>query len=98
MSSWDPSEKKKTESSHAPGVKGKEVLDNRDFPDSPSDFDKIDYIVIGMVLSIPAGFLTVLLLWEFFPQFQDRAGDIIRELGELLPLVHSSMEPIWRIY
>jgi len=92
MSSWDPSEEEEADSSHDPGVKGREVQENRDFSDSLFDFSKIDYIVIGMLLSIPAGFLTALLLWEFFPEFQDIAGDIVRDIIEFFRLVYSAVE------
>lgn len=94
MSSWDPSEKKKADSSHDPGVKGKDVQEGRDLSDDLFDFNKIDCIMIGVFLSIPAGFLTVLLLWEFFPQFQNTAGNIVRDVIELFRLVYSSVESI----
>jgi hypothetical protein len=87
MSSWQPPESKDDQSSHDPGVKEKEVIEERDFSETIYDLDWADYVVVGVLISIPAGFLATLLLWEFFPSFRDTAGAIVEAVVEMLPLV-----------
>lgn len=85
MSSWDPPEEKEKEFSHGPGAKGKEVLEERDFSETVYNLRWVDYVIFAVLASIPAGFLTMLLLWEFFPAFQDTAGVLVERLLDILP-------------
>jgi hypothetical protein len=87
MSSWIPPERRDGGSSHDPGVKGKEVVDERGFSEALTELDWVDFVVIGVAAAIPTSFLTMILLWEFFPGFRDTAGDIVRVVLEWLPLV-----------
>jgi hypothetical protein len=87
MSSWDPPGDKNDGSSHDPGVKEREVTDERDLSATLYNLDWTDYLLIGIGLSIPASILTALFLWEFFPEFQDTAGDIVRGIIDFVTLL-----------
>lgn len=91
MSSWNPPEEQDRRSSHDPGVKGREVIERREFSESIYALDWTDYAVFGVLAGIPASFLTVILLWEFFPGFQDTAGLVVRTVMELLPSVAAAV-------
>lgn len=87
MSSYDPPEEEEREegSSHDPGVQAQEVTENRRMPDAFYDLDRSDFVTLGVLFGIPTGLLAALLLWQFAPEIQDAAGDIVRNLFELLP-------------
>lgn len=91
MSSWIPPENKEDESSHDPGVKEREITEEREFSDRVGNYDWIDYVVLAVLASIPAAFLTMILLWELFPEYQDTAGAIVREIIDLLPLIVAAL-------
>ena len=90
MSSWEPPEEKPSGSSYDPGVMGKEIVDRRGFSETLRDRSRTDYVLFGMLLSIPAGFLTTILVSEFFSEFRDTASAIVREVIQLLPLFSPS--------
>jgi hypothetical protein len=89
MSSWRPPERKDDDSSHDPGVKGKEVIDERGFSETVYNLYWADYVVFAVLASIPAGFLTIILLWELFPAFQETAGALVERVLDIVPLVLS---------
>ena len=64
MSSYDPPEESDEEAGHDLGVKGKEVIESREFAEIIGDLERIDYIKIGVVLALPAGLLTVVLVFH----------------------------------
>ncbi|QSG15165.1 hypothetical protein [Halapricum desulfuricans] len=84
MSSYDPPEEQEGGSSHDPGIKEKEVVDERDFQDVLAESDRVDYIVFGVLLGIPASILTTILVWYFVPGFSDTAEALLRWLWDLL--------------
>jgi uncharacterized membrane protein len=84
MSSWKPPEEEERDSSYDPGVQEGEVAEERDFSETLADLDSIDYLMLGILISIPAAILSILLLLEFYPGFQDAAGDIVGGLLDSL--------------
>jgi hypothetical protein len=80
MSSWEPPEEEEQDSSYDPGVQEGEVAEERDFSETLADLDSIDYLVLGILISIPAALLSIILLLEFYPGFQDTAGAAIEGL------------------
>lgn len=82
VSSYDPPDESEDGSSYDPGVKEREITDNREFSELVGDFDIFDYALFGILLGIPAAILTGLLVSILFPEYQETAGDIIRWAGE----------------
>jgi len=80
MSSYEPPEESEEETSRDAGAQGKEVVDSREFSDVVGGMDRIDYLILAAVLGVPAGLLTVVLVLQFFPEFQDTAGELVRQL------------------
>ena len=91
MSSWEPPETEDKGSSHDPGVKGSEVIEGRNLATTVSNFDWTDYVLLAVIASIPTVFLTVILLWELFPEYQDTASAIVGKLIDVLPLVVATL-------
>jgi hypothetical protein len=87
MSSYDPHEEESTGSSRDPGVKEKEITDEREFSDTFAKLDGTDYIVFGTLLGLPAGALTIFLVLHFVPGFPDTAESLLRWLWDLFPPV-----------
>lgn len=94
MSSWVPPERKDGGSSHDPGVKGKEVVDGRGFSEALYELDWVDFVAFGVAAGIPAGLLTMFLIWEFFPEFRETAGRIVGGILEWLPLVAAALSQL----
>jgi len=94
MSSWAPPERKDSGSSHDPGVKGKEVVDGRGFSEALYELGWVEFVLFGVAAGIPASFLTMVLLWEFLPSYQDTAGQIVREVLAWLPLVVGTLAQV----
>lgn len=85
MSSYEPPEDEETGSSHDPGVKEKEVTDSREFTEAIHDFDRSDYVLLGMVSSFFSSVLTMFLVWIFVPEYIETAERIVEwVLGLLL--------------
>ncbi|MCU4718334.1 hypothetical protein [Halapricum hydrolyticum] len=84
MSSYDPPEEDESTSSYDPGVKEREVTDKREFKDLLLEADRIDYIVYGVLLGIPAGILTTILVWHFIPGFSETAEALLRWLLDVV--------------
>ncbi|QSG09383.1 hypothetical protein [Halapricum desulfuricans] len=84
MSSYDPPEEDETESSYDPGVKERDVTDEREFRDVLLEADRTDYIVYGFLLGIPAGILTTIIVWHFVPNFPETAEAFLRWLLDLV--------------
>ncbi|EMA31523.1 MULTISPECIES: hypothetical protein [Haloarcula] len=82
MSSYDPPEESEDGSNFDPGVKEKEITEQREFSDLLGNFERQDYILFGLVLGIPAGILTGVLLGIMFPEYQRTAGEVVRWIGE----------------
>jgi len=82
MSSYDPPEENEDDSSHDPGVKGREITEQREFSGLLTDLGRSDYVLIGILLSIPASILTALLITMLFPDYQETAGEIVRWVGQ----------------
>jgi hypothetical protein len=82
MSSYDSPEESEDGSSHDPGVKEGEITEDRELSGAIADLDRSDYIVIGMLLSLPAGLLTAFLLSMLFPEFHETAGEVVRWIGK----------------
>jgi hypothetical protein len=91
MSSYDPIEDEDDRAASTdPGVKEKEIADQRDFADVVSDFDRVDYLVLGVLIGVPAGLLTIVLILHFFPDFQNTAGAFVRWLVDFVTTVAPS--------
>ena len=84
MSSYESTEEKEDGSSHDPGVKEKEVVEEREFSTTLYGLEPTDFVLVAILLSIPAGFLTVIFLMEVFPEYQDTAGVVVRGVLDLL--------------
>lgn len=84
MSSYDPHEEEERGSSRDPGVKEKEITDEREFSDAIGKLDKKDYIVYGVLLGLPAGALTTFLVLHFVPEFAETAEALLQWLWDLL--------------
>jgi hypothetical protein len=82
MSSYDPSDESDDGSSFDPGVQESEISDYRGVPGRLSGLDRTQYILLGIVLSIPAGILTAFLVMEIFPAYHETAGKIVHWVGE----------------
>lgn len=82
MSSYDPPDESDDDSSYDPGVKEREVTDQREFVGLLDGFDRFDYALFGILLSVPAAISTAFLVTILFPEYQDTAGDIVRWVGE----------------
>lgn len=82
MSSYDSPEESEDGSSHDPGVKEGEITEQREFSTVITGLDRSDYILLGILLSLPAGLLTAFLLSALFPEFHETAGEVIRWIGE----------------
>ena len=77
MSSYDPLEEEDRETSHDPGVKEKEVVDSREFTETLYNFDRSDYVLLGMISSFFASFLTMFFVWVFIPEYIETAERIV---------------------
>ncbi|MUV89276.1 hypothetical protein GJ629_04660 [Halapricum sp. CBA1109] len=86
MSSYDPPEKEETGSSQDPGVKEKEITEEREFRSTLAGLSRSDFILYGAALGLPAGGLTILLMTYLFPGFEDTAAEWLRWLWDLLPV------------
>lgn len=82
MSSYDPPEESEDGSDFDPGMKEREITEQREFSELLVNFDHQDYILFGLILGIPAGVLTGVLLGILFPEYQRTAGEIVRWTGE----------------
>lgn len=87
MSSWNPSEETERGSRYSPGVQEREIHDQREFSEVVYDFDRMDYVFLGVLASVPASILTMLLVLAFYPEYQHTAGEIVRILLEFLPFL-----------
>jgi hypothetical protein len=85
MSSYDPlGEAEETrDTSTSPGVKGKEVVEQREFSDVLMQLDKVDYLIIGMLVGVPAGLLTTILVLQFIPGYEATAERVVRQVGNV---------------
>lgn len=81
MSSYDPPEEAEDGSSYDPGVMEKEISEQREFSDVLVEFDKFEYVLFGLVLSIPAAILTGFLLAILFPGSHETLGEMVRWVG-----------------
>jgi hypothetical protein len=86
MSSYDPPEEEETGSSQDPGVKEKEITEEREFRSTLAGLSRSDYVLYGAALGIPAGGITILLLSYFAPGFGDTAAELMQWLWDLLPV------------
>ncbi|MFW6018230.1 MAG: hypothetical protein ACOCPX_05365 [Halapricum sp.] len=84
MSSYDPPEEGERGSSHDPGVKERDITDEREFGEILLEADNVDYIVFGVLLGIPASILTTILVWHFVPGFSETAEALLRWLLEVI--------------
>jgi len=84
MSSYESTEENEDGSSHDPGVKEKEVVEEREFSTTLYSLERTDFLLLAVLLGIPAGFLTVIFLMEVFPEYQDTAGVVVRGVLDLL--------------
>lgn len=80
MSSYDPPEDKDDTSSRDPGVQEKEIVDQRQFSAIFDRLDRVDYLVIGVLLAVPAGILTTILVLQFVPEYQETARQIVQSI------------------
>jgi hypothetical protein len=89
MSSYDPPEEEEEGSSHDPGVKEKEITEERDFNDSLDKLTLTDYILYGVMLGLPAGALTLFLVLTFVPEFSETAEAFLQWLWDIIPVLWS---------
>jgi len=85
MSSYDPLDESDEEAKRDSGVKRNDVVDERQLLDIVGELDRADYVKIGVLLALPAGLLTVLLVGGFVPGWQDTAGELVRALLDAIP-------------
>ena len=83
MSSYEPPEEDQRESSHDPGVKEKEIVDSREFKEVLYEFDRTDYVLLGLVSSVGAGMLTTILVLVFVPDYVELAERIVEAFLDL---------------
>lgn len=83
MSSYQPPEEDDSTSSHDPGQKEKEITDSREFAETISELDRIDYVLLGVLSSIFAGILTTILVLQFVPEYAETAERIVEQFLEL---------------
>lgn len=76
MSSYEPPEESDREAADDAGATGKGVTDNRQFSDVLGSLDRVDFIVLGVLLAVPAGLVTLVLVVQFVPGFQETAGEL----------------------
>lgn len=84
MSSYDPLEEEEKGSSRDPGVKEKEITDEREFTDVLSKLDRTEYIVAGVLLGLPSSALTIFLVMHFVPGFPDTAEALLEWLWHFI--------------
>lgn len=95
MSSYDPTESKDDGSSHDPGVKEGEVVDQREFSDVLYDLERWEYLMIGALLSVPTAILTAIAVLQLFPGFEETAADLLRSIGiSISGLVSGHSDPL----
>lgn len=82
MSSYDPPEESEDGSSYDPGVRERSTTDRRESSEFLADFDRYDYVLFGIALSIPAAILTGFVLTIMFPEYQGTVGEVVRWIGE----------------
>lgn len=84
MSWYKPPEKSEEGSSRSPGVGEKGIIEQQESFEILLDLDRLDYALIALLLSIPAGALTALLVTLLFPEYQETAGVIVRWVSEMI--------------
>ena len=88
MSSYDPigEAEETSDTSTSPGVKGKQVVEEREFSQVVTGFDTTDYLKFGALIGLPAGLLTTVLVIQFVPGYEATAEMIVRQVGNLLEI------------
>ena len=82
LSAYEPPDPDDGDDGVDPAEKGKDVVERREFTQRISDLDRVDYVKLAVLLSLPSSLVAVVLVVEFVPGLQDAAGQLLRGIAD----------------